>query len=605
MNETVLSILIKLKDEASAGFSKVSSSLNSMSAATAPAAQASKALAIGLAAAGAAAVGFGVMAVKAASEAQVKMAGMDATLRTMNGNFDKNREAVLKAASAVTKLGFDDETAAVSIANLYQRTGDLNKSVELNALAMDLARAKHLDLATASNMVGMVMSGNGKVLKQFGIELDDTKGPMIALAELQKKVAGQADAASKTFLVQKQILGEVWGNFLEDVGTKLLPLLSKLMVKITDFAQNTLPKWEEKVRSITTWLKEHQVVIYMVAGAIMAGLIPAIIAWAAAMWPLIVAFAASAVALAPFLIGGAIIGGIVFGIIWLIKHWDLVKAKATEVWEWVVAKFTALKDGLVAVLTSIGNFFKAIWDVYIGIWKFAIMFVVGLVLMAFDAMGIDLIAVFQRIGETLKQWWESTKAVFGAAMEFLKGLWMIAWTAISAVVAPIWNAISVVITKGWDFLKNMFKLATDALKKAWEGMWQGMGGIVTTVWEGIKNTVLASLNWIVDKINSMIRAVNNVASRGAKGLGISIPSIPEIPRLAEGGIVTRPTLALIGEAGPEAVVPLSRMRTAGGPSINIYITGNHISDQLDIRDLAEAVGNEIVGRLRINQQLDI
>jgi hypothetical protein len=47
----------------------------------------------------------------------------------------------------------------------------------------------------------------------------------------------------------------------------------------------------------------------------------------------------------------------------------------------------------------------------------------------------------------------------------------------------------------------------------------------------------------------------------------------EIPKMAEGGIVNRPTLALIGEAGPEAVVPLSKMSAGGGGDVNINVNG--------------------------------
>jgi phage-related minor tail protein len=47
------------------------------------------------------------------------------------------------------------------------------------------------------------------------------------------------------------------------------------------------------------------------------------------------------------------------------------------------------------------------------------------------------------------------------------------------------------------------------------------------------------------------------------------PGRMNIPRLADGGIVSSPTLALIGEAGPEAVVPLNRMSTGGGVTINV------------------------------------
>jgi phage-related minor tail protein len=46
-----------------------------------------------------------------------------------------------------------------------------------------------------------------------------------------------------------------------------------------------------------------------------------------------------------------------------------------------------------------------------------------------------------------------------------------------------------------------------------------------------------------------------------------------IPALADGGIVTGPTLALIGEAGPEAVVPLDRMGSMGGNNVTINVNG--------------------------------
>jgi phage-related minor tail protein len=56
---------------------------------------------------------------------------------------------------------------------------------------------------------------------------------------------------------------------------------------------------------------------------------------------------------------------------------------------------------------------------------------------------------------------------------------------------------------------------------------------------------------------------------GIGGFGFDVPNIPQ---LADGGIVTSPTLALIGEAGPEAVVPLDRMGT-GGNNITINVNG--------------------------------
>jgi hypothetical protein len=59
------------------------------------------------------------------------------------------------------------------------------------------------------------------------------------------------------------------------------------------------------------------------------------------------------------------------------------------------------------------------------------------------------------------------------------------------------------------------------------------------------------------------------------GIGGKGFSMPDIPMLAAGGIVTGPTLAMIGEAGPEAVIPLDRMGQmgGGGTTVNINVNG--------------------------------
>jgi hypothetical protein len=67
-----------------------------------------------------------------------------------------------------------------------------------------------------------------------------------------------------------------------------------------------------------------------------------------------------------------------------------------------------------------------------------------------------------------------------------------------------------------------------------------------------------------------------------------------IPLLAEGGIVNRPTLAMIGEAGPEAVVPLSKMGGMGSGSIIINVAGSVIQE----KDLAITVRDSIAQLMR-------
>jgi hypothetical protein len=84
----------------------------------------------------------------------------------------------------------------------------------------------------------------------------------------------------------------------------------------------------------------------------------------------------------------------------------------------------------------------------------------------------------------------------------------------------------------------------------------------------------AFANGIIRVINNeVIDRINDLLEFKIAGIKIDAPNIPRIPKLADGGIVTRPTLALIGEAGPEAVVPLSG-RNAGNMGGNITINVN-------------------------------
>jgi TP901 family phage tail tape measure protein len=80
------------------------------------------------------------------------------------------------------------------------------------------------------------------------------------------------------------------------------------------------------------------------------------------------------------------------------------------------------------------------------------------------------------------------------------------------------------------------------------------------------NFVVGLFDSLIDHINSgIISSINAVTGL----IGISpIPNIPHIPMLAKGGIVTGPTLALLGEAGPEMVTPLSGSNAGGDIVIN-------------------------------------
>jgi hypothetical protein len=92
---------------------------------------------------------------------------------------------------------------------------------------------------------------------------------------------------------------------------------------------------------------------------------------------------------------------------------------------------------------------------------------------------------------------------------------------------------------------------------------------VAGIYKGIFNGIAKAWNNTVGKISFEIPSW--VPKIGGKGF-----SVPQIPMLAQGGIVNQATLAVIGESGPEAVVPLDRMGEfgmGGGNNVTINVNG--------------------------------
>jgi hypothetical protein len=111
--------------------------------------------------------------------------------------------------------------------------------------------------------------------------------------------------------------------------------------------------------------------------------------------------------------------------------------------------------------------------------------------------------------------------------------------------------------------------------------------VVDTVFGAIKTAVTVSLDFLTSYFNGVLNIYKGIFNAIAKmwnnsigKLSFTFPSwspvfagknisVPNIPYLAEGGIVTSPTLAMIGERGPEAVVPLNRASGVGGITVNV------------------------------------
>lgn len=123
-----------------------------------------------------------------------------------------------------------------------------------------------------------------------------------------------------------------------------------------------------------------------------------------------------------------------------------------------------------------------------------------------------------------------------------------------------------------DGIADVFQTAFTAVVKVVKGVFDAYVGI----YRGLFNQIAKIWNATVGGFGFEIPGwVPGIGGKGFK--------IPEIPELAMGGIVTKPTLALVGEAGPEAVVPLNRAGEfgMGGGGVTINVNGGDPNSVVD------------------------
>jgi phage-related protein len=121
--------------------------------------------------------------------------------------------------------------------------------------------------------------------------------------------------------------------------------------------------------------------------------------------------------------------------------------------------------------------------------------------------------------------------------------------------------------------------------KKFEGFRNIVDGVFGAIKWWITNVVIPQFNLMLTVFKTIFNGIASVWNNTIGKFSFTVPSwvpgiggkgfaMPDIPMLAAGGIVTGPTLAMIGEAGPEAVIPLDRMsQMGGGTTVNINVNG--------------------------------
>ena len=153
--------------------------------------------------------------------------------------------------------------------------------------------------------------------------------------------------------------------------------------------------------------------------------------------------------------------------------------------------------------------------------------------------------------------------IVGYLQQILGPVFQKVWSLISSVVGTAVAAIADVISGLLKALGGLVDFITGVFTGDWKKAWNGVKDIFGGIIDGIKGIFKGAINIVIDIINDFTGGLNWIPEQLSKVPGFGWAKnfkIPKIPKFAEGGIVDRPTLGLMGEAGAEAVIPLKNNR---------------------------------------------
>ena len=468
-------------------------------------------------------------AVKAFAEDDAAAQKLGTTLKNTTGATDAQVSAVedFISKTSVAAAVADDELRP-ALDSLVRGTGDVTKAQDLLGLALNISAGTGKDLGAVSDALSKAFNGTLGPLKKLDPALatliEDGATTDEVFAAMGETFAGQASTAANTTQGKMKNLGIQMGELKESIGAAVAPLAEKLIPKLLEFSG---------------WASKNKGIIIAVGGAI----------------------------------GG--LAAVIIGV-----------NTAMKIWKATTKAFAAIQAAFNAVMAANPLFLIAIAIV-------AIVAILVVLQQKFDIFGVAI----EAIGTAFSAVWDAIKFVFDWAVDH--------WPLLLAVMTGPFGLVVLAVVTFKDsiigFLGNLigwigtaFKTVLDLIlwpfKKAWEGIvffkdmvvsvFNGLkdlaGSIFDKVGGAFKGVINAVISGLEGGLNFAIKGLNIILDGidSAAGPWVNFGSIPDVklPRLVEGGITTGPTIAMIGEKGPEAIIPLDRLGNMGGNTINITVT---------------------------------
>jgi len=332
-----------------------------------------------------------------------------------------------------------------------------------------------------------------------------------------------------------------------------------------------------------------------------------------------------------------------------------IKSAVTTAWNGIKSVTSTVMNGVKSVFSSVWNSLKGVVMPVVNSIKSAVT-------TAWNGIKSVTSSVFNGVKSVATSVFNSIKSVITSVANSIKSVVTTAWNGIKSVTSTVFNGVKSVATSVFNSIKSTISSVANSIKSVVSTAWNGIKSVTSSIFNSVKSTVSSIFNSIKSTISSVVNGIKSTVSsafnavktamtkpiEAAKstirsslnaikgffsGLHLTIPK-PKIPSISvsaghksvggvdipypkfsvgwhkRGGIFTGASVIGVGEAGSEAVVPLSGQRMkpfaeavagempqgkSSGSGDMVQVTS---VIQLDGREIARATSTHMDGELR-------
>ena len=286
--------------------------------------------------------------------------------------------------------------------------------------------------------------------------------------------------------------------------------------------------------------------------------------------------------------------------------WDSIVDYFSPAFDWFSELFGNIFQTLSDIFYNIGVIAKGCWEIIKAAWSVVTQWFNTTIITPVRNFFTNL---WNGIQTAAVNAWNGIKSVYTTISSWFNTVII---QPVSTFFTNLWNGFINGAKNAWDGVKQVFgTVATffhDTFKDAWEGIvkvFSVAGNIfvnirdgIVTAFKSIVNSIIGGINQVVsipfNAINSALYTLRNISILGLSPFtGIRSISVPSIPYLAEGGIVSSGQVFVANEAGPELVANVGR-KTAVMNNDQIVESVSRGVYQAVARAMGESGGNQVV-----------